>query len=364
MKIKAGRIFAVSKLPVRAAVLPLLALVLVTGCATTTPWDIQNPYDSVNWSEHGQYKANFHTHTTRSDGRLHPQTVVDEYHALGYSVLAITDHNEVTYPWTSFSDMKMSERSRQRMEEEPDTMPKTTEYEDRDPEALGMVAIQGNELSSHHHMNSFFSDHNGTTTEEESLEATAAKNGITVLNHPGRYDKPVDWYIDLYRRYDHLIGLEVYNSGDRYPKDRELWDAILTQTMPDRPVWGYSNDDMHGIASLGRNWSILILPELSPEWVRQGMEQGLSYFTYAPRGHREETPPIINAIRVNPKKGTIEIEASGYESIEWICGGKTVHEGRKVKLNKVRDAGPYVRAVLHGPGRTVSCTQPFGLRKP
>ena len=40
MNVNAGRIFAVSKLPVRAAVLPLLILVLVAGCATTTPWDI------------------------------------------------------------------------------------------------------------------------------------------------------------------------------------------------------------------------------------------------------------------------------------------------------------------------------------
>lgn len=363
MKVNAGWISAVLRPPARFVVLSLSVLVLVAGCATA-PWDIQNPYASVDWAAHGQYKANLHTHTTRSDGRMHPQAVVDEYHKLGYSVLAITDHNEVTYPWTEFSAMSMSERSRQRMAEEPDTMPKTAGYEDRDPAALGMIAVQGNELSSHHHMNTFFNDHNGTTTEEESLEATAAKDGINVLNHPGRYDKPVEWYVGLYRKYDHLIGLEVYNSGDRYPKDRELWDAILEQTMPGRPVWGYSNDDMHSMPALGRNWSVLLLPELSSEWVRRGMEQGLSYFTYAPRGHRGAAPPVIKAIRVDQKKGVIVIEATGYGSIEWICGGKMVHKGSKVNLNKLKDSGAYVRAVLYGADRTVTCTQPFGIRKP
>ena len=77
----------------------LLLLVLITGCQK---WDIDNPYEQVDWSNYKQYKANFHTHTTRSDGQLNPHTVVERYHALGYQVLAITDHNEVTIPGMNF----------------------------------------------------------------------------------------------------------------------------------------------------------------------------------------------------------------------------------------------------------------------
>lgn len=29
-----------------------------------------------------------------------------------------------------------------------------------------------------------------------------------------------------------------------------LWDQILTRTMPERPVWGYSCDDMHNADQL------------------------------------------------------------------------------------------------------------------
>ena len=40
-----------------------------------------------------QYKANLHSHSTMSDGRLTPQQLKDAYKARGYSILAITDHD-------------------------------------------------------------------------------------------------------------------------------------------------------------------------------------------------------------------------------------------------------------------------------
>lgn len=342
------------------AVAPILLAALVAGCGGG--FDIQNPYASVDWESHGQYKANLHTHTTHSDGRMHPHMVVDHYHSLGYKVLAITDHNAITYPWTGFSNLQISDRSRKRMEEEPESMPTDVNYEDRDPEALAMIAVQGNELSLHHHIGSFFNDHLVSVSEDDALQETAAKNGIAMLYHPGRYEKTVEWYVDLYQRFDHLFGLEVYNAGNRYPKDRELWDAILEVTMPDRPVWGYSNDDMHAISRLGFNWNMLLMPELTSEGVRRAMEQGLSYFVYAPGGHDGPAPPVIESIRVDAKKGAIEINASGCESVAWISGGDVVHTGNTLDLRSLPKTAKYVRAELYGAGDTVVGTQPFGIR--
>lgn len=39
------------------------------------------------------YKANFHTHSTVSDGKLTPEQLRDAYKERGYSILAITDHS-------------------------------------------------------------------------------------------------------------------------------------------------------------------------------------------------------------------------------------------------------------------------------
>jgi predicted metal-dependent phosphoesterase TrpH len=39
------------------------------------------------------YKANLHTHSTVSDGKLEPEAVRDLYRNAGYSILALTDHS-------------------------------------------------------------------------------------------------------------------------------------------------------------------------------------------------------------------------------------------------------------------------------
>jgi hypothetical protein len=344
-------------------------ILFLSSCNPT--YVIDNPYKNVDWKNHKQYKANFHTHTTCSDGRLNPHTVVDRYAELGYTILAITDHNLVTYPWTAFEGLGESKKSAQRFANEPETMPQEFDFGNRDPSSLGIIAIQANELSRHHHMGSLFNGHNGPAYEEEisyeiterqSLKAVADSNGIAMLYHPGRYNQTVDWYVSLYNDFPHLIGQELYNQGDRYPTDRQLWDSILTITMPDRPVWGYSNDDMHAADHIGRNWNMLLLSELTPDQVRKGMEQGLSYYVYAPQGHSGSEPPQIQSIEVNQQKGIIKIHAERFDTIQWIANGAVVGEGVEFKIADLQEPGNYIRAVIHGKDGSLAGTQPFGIR--
>ncbi len=49
------------------------------------------------------YKANLHTHTTLSDGRLTPEEVKELYQKYGYSIVAYTDH-EVFMPHNELTD--------------------------------------------------------------------------------------------------------------------------------------------------------------------------------------------------------------------------------------------------------------------
>ena len=161
---------------------------LLLGCAPQPQQKgiiISDPYATVDWESTGRYKANLHTHTTVSDGRLNPHEVVDRYHAQGHTILAITDHNRVTYPWTGFSQLEPSGLSRNTFAtgdlESPDLV-----YQGRNPAELGMLAVQGNELSAHHHMGSFFTNHNGTSTEVASLRAIGEKGGMAMFYHPGQ----------------------------------------------------------------------------------------------------------------------------------------------------------------------------------
>lgn len=331
-----------------------IAVFLLTSCRGPQPqFLIQDPYASVDWDRHGRYKANFHTHTTMSDGAAPPEEVIDGYRELGYAILAITDH-----------DTLGPGRDREHPERSSSTWP--WQKYGRNPEALGMFAVQGNEISRVHHMGSYFNDYGDAEvkSEQEAIEEIGRRGGLAMLFHPGRYKRPVEWYVDMYRRYDHLVGLEVYNQGDRYPEDRKTWDAILTEIMPTRAVWGFSNDDMHSPETqLGRNWSIMLLPELSADWVRRAMKEGLFYFVYAPEGHDGPTPPVIRSVTVDARAGTIEVQASGHDSVEWISEGKTVHQGERLSLADLPEIGIYFRAAIHGPGGTVAGTQPFRVRR-
>lgn len=354
------------------ATLLLPAAALLVACSSVQ--QIHNPYETVNWSGYGQYKANLHTHTMVSDGWMNPQTVVGKYRDADYQILAISDHNSVTWPWTGFSGFRMNAKSEGRLlnrelkpQEEDWIRPEDLLFKDVNPEDAGMAAIQANELSDHHHMNSFFNDHNGTKTEDESLNAIAAKHGLAVLNHPGRYHDTnpkrysLDWYLALYQRYPHLLGMEVYNCGKRFPHDDMLWDSILTVMAPVRPVWGFSNDDMHSMRDFGRNWNVFLLPELNEKAVRQAMENGTFYFVYSPDGHSGSKPPVIESIKVNQRKGQIAINATGSDSIVWIAEGKKLMRGKRLVLKKLQGKVRYLRAEVYGVDDIIVCTQPFFL---
>ncbi|WP_236973608.1 PHP domain-containing protein [Membranihabitans maritimus] len=341
---------------------------ILSGCSSG--WNIHNPYEQVDWEDHRQYKANFHTHTTRSDGKFSPQAVVDKYHKLGYKILTITDHNEVTFPWTDFAAMEPSDRAKERLENGV-LEQKSLTYENRDPEALGMVAIQGNEVSTPHHVNSFFTDYEKRTDQEQiALESIESRGGVVVINHPGRYtgENPkkynTNWYADILTRFDNIAGIEIYNQVDRYPTDRQLWDSVLVELMPGRPVWGFSNDDFHGdLNKLGVGWNVFILPELTEESVRTGMEEGRFFYVHAAEGHNGAKPPQIESVNVNRKKGIIEIKSIGQDSIRWISGDQVIQRGNSIQLTKNTEIFDYVRAEIFGPG-TITGTQPFGIHNP
>ena len=327
-------------------------------CKAQDKYVIANPYENVIWGVFAQHKGNLHTHTTISDGSLDPHQIVDQYHALGYTILSITDHsymnrnpNHITFPWEHFSKLVTVSK-------------KAGPYKDRDAKSLGMIPIKGSELSPGHDTGSYFNNFPGSPKVAGVLDGITKQGGLAVFCHPGAYSKKYtdDWYVDFYSRYPVLVGMEVYNKGDLYPGDRQLWDRVLTRLMPNRPVWGFSGDDTHGPKNIGRNWNVFLLPELTEPEVRKSMEKGSFYFVYSPDG-REGKPARINRITVDKQKGSILIDASDCSKIEWISGGKVVHTGEQVSLRDIGHNGQgYVRARLYGiDGKSFTKTQPFGL---
>jgi len=357
------------KVFIRTVLIVTLVFTIFEGCLCQPARQIENPYSNVDWVKYGQYKANLHTHTMVTDGWMNPQTVVEKYRERNYRILAITDHRAVTYPWQEFSKFKIGGKTDQRIkhvilkpqEDEP-IAPGDVEFKNVNPSDAGMVDIPGGELwFKKHELNCFFSDYEGADSDR-FLDTLAAKGGIAVFNHPGRYKLPASWYVNLYKRYNQLVGLEVFNCGNRYPNDRQLWDSILTVMAPIRPIWGFSNDDMHSMRDLGKDWNVFLLPEANKKNVRNAMENGISYFIHAPLGHKGVLAPAINSININKKRGIIKIKATGYRSIEWISNGKKIKKGSHFNIKRLPANGKYVRAELYGAGNSIVCTQPFFIK--
>ena len=337
-----------------------------------------NPYAHVDWATINQYKSNMHTHTTQSNDAIDEfstANVVDKYHAAGYKILALTDHDYNPYPWQLFPQYMSGVPA-------------------RDPEALGMLAVPGNEFSKdntnswsertggqYNHHNDFFTGRQGQefASLQESYAYTYALGGMQIINHPGQYwsidntysetqkDGP-GWHATNFKTFPSLVGLEVYNQGNRRPNDRILWDQILERTMPERPVFGYSGDDTHNDEQLFRNYNMMLMEELTTEELKDAMRKGESYFCYEPKGSGEGKAPRITNIVVDETKKTITIETNG--TVSWIYGTDMTSSSASSTRSSVVGIGKsfcyegyqgaYVRAfITNAYGET--CTQPFGF---
>ncbi len=317
-----------------------------------------NPYDGVDWdTEHR--KGNFHTHTTESDGAQDPSTVIEGYHAHDYDVLALTDHNHLTWPWSEYG---------------------------QDPDQLDMTPVPGNELSRHNHNLSLFTRYpspvrdSSTGRLHTSIQEVGATGGLNVLAHPGRYWEPGDEqvpdgalakYMGLFHEYDSLVGMEVHNQTNRYPWDRRLWDALLETLMPERPVWGFANDDSHGAHHIGLNASWYPLPDLSRSSVRQAIEDGRFYFstvtTHPETWQDLGRAPRITGVEYDRSANVLALSASvdgepvAPEQVQWISNrGEVVATGRRIDLDETEGLSTYLRAEIRSTG-ALTYTQPFGL---
>lgn len=318
-----------------ALALAMIALFTLSACGgeETVEGDTYlelNPYESVDWEADSHVLANLHTHTQTSDGDYTPAEVVDMYHDHGYGALAITDHDDdvnnssydrVAYPWSEFDQVN-------------------SKWENRDPADLGMIAIAGSELSYNHHIVALFTDYRASSGDED--EETAMQNAfdseedaLAFMAHPGRYwevdetfesgDKySPEWYMDFFNTFDQdrLAGIEIFNRNMEYPDDRILWDTLLTESMPERPIWGFSNDDYHGFSPEDPGYSKtyhLVNDATSKDDFHASIVDGAFYAQYS-RTAMDEGPTVAS-ITVNESARTIEIEVDGdYERIRWLSG--------------------------------------------
>jgi len=407
---------------VRAS-LPLLSfsLALLAACGGGSPnrgreVEIGNPYETVNWQKVSHYRADFHLHTLQSDGCHLPDEVVRSFHDAGFSVLAITDHDSARPNLCR----PRSESTAQAIDAgafadqptpypdppPPNLAPRTTwpwpAFGAPSPGELGMVGIEGAELTCGYHLTSLFNDYGerpcGDARNDGRLREVAQRGGLAVLNHPDRIKEPLEWFVDLFREHpaESLVGTEI--AGDDPRLVVPLWDQLLGELMPSRPIWGFGTSDTHILTRARFGFTVLLLDELTSDNAKAAMRSGRFYSVVGPkilnlsktRGDThdgasayEGTYPTLRSIVVDRNAGRIAIDASGYDEIVWVSkpasttpvtqangaaswpAGQIVQRGPVFDFSRSDPTLPYVRAEIirntdAGPVRLF--TNPFGLK--
>ena len=388
-------------------VVGIAALCAGAGAGEPARTLVVNPYEGVDWATVRHHMAALHVHTLQSDGYHRLEEVVAAYHKAGFTILSITDHDNMEpnrhVEWNRVPKEQASPYPR---DPKPENYPANTTWPWTDfggpaPQDLGMVGIEGNELSYVHHINSHFNDFGApdrTMDEDALLEEITKRGGLAFLNHPGiKADwwkrQPVEWYAERFEKHgpEVLAGIEVTNGSVPTEKyDEGLWDQLLARFMPHRPVWGFGTDDMHALHNVRESDSVFPLEELSEAAVREAMLAGRFYFRKSSRANdfRRRRPPAelfprIKAIRVDAQAGSITIDAANYQAIQWISTpeslepaadyltsnapwplGRVVHEGETLLYRETPHIGSYVRIELlrkDGEDLFRTFTNPFGF---
>lgn len=353
--------------------------------ATETMTMILNPYKDVDWKTYKQHKAALHVHTLQSDGYHMVDEVVRTYRKAGFTILALTDHDKMEpnsqfargrIDWSTFDTAGTPFPKDPKPENYPfNTTWPWTDFGGPDPKDLGMVGIEGAEISYRHHMNSFFSSYGTGYTavdEDEMLTGMQEAGGLAFFNHPGSPapfsgggQKSLEWYEGRFMKYPptFLIGMDI--TGGAFTEG--IWDQLLDRFMPGRQILGFATDDMHRLPQdAGKSpHTIFVLKNLDSASVRKAMEGGQFFFSRPSRRGATGEFPTVESMEFDDDKGTITINASKYDTIKWISaprarqaaedptthsqiwqGGEVVHIGKTLNYRQTPNIRNYVRAEI------------------
>ena len=345
-----------------AAMLVSVLGMSAAAAAARDIYEITNPYANVDWKTYGSYKTQLHCHTTASDGFMTIKEAINDYYALDYDIVAITDHGTMNPGWDKVPQtipiMRAIKKERTGGAKNP-IIPLTAEeyagftggtaqsieytYEkDGSRVSTGITrthkngmldVMQGNELNMATpvcdcHLTGYWSDYGqgyaGVYGDYETPSAGVNKaGGVSMLSHVGEYVYPDkdsekyvgqkidEYYVNKFARIflDNVgssAGMGINSATDAHTRcDRILYDQILAKTIPNGVVpWGFTFSDSHNETSMNDAYTYMLMPELTNEALRSSMLNG-EFFAVS---------HYSNGVELN---GMPEMEGYKEENAEW-----------------------------------------------
>lgn len=401
--------------------------------AKKVDYKITNPYESVMaymGNDANHYKTNLHTHSTYSDANINLEAMVKGHYNRDFDILGMADHGVIGVPWNEtptllplyYYNYAMLNNQKHLTDEEYEAIlngsykTKTTFRQNERGMQCVTGGIEANYLvMQKNHINGYFMEDSrveGIMGNEGDFETMVKMideaGGISHINHPGDwlssadttpvYDeegnpvldvngepmtegkkiamdpKNVQFFANIYRKYDSCLGFEVYNAFDRPTRnDRVLWDEILKVVIPEgRNVWGFANNDAHRIDDIDTCFMDFVMPSYSMANVETAMTNGtffaVSRYEGGDRIGNDGAYPTVTCISIDEDNDIITIIGKNTDKINWIADGKVIETSTnsvngtvvsKIELrDKAEDISCYVRAELVGEGG-VTLTQAF-----
>lgn len=264
------------------------------------------------------YRANFHLHTTCSDGRKTPEEAMADYRAQGYDILAITDHRKVTL---------------------------------RDGSVYGLLMIPGIELDfllpgqAVHLLGlgvreEIASLWNRQGTPQEAVDAIHHCGGLAVLAHPA-------WSMNTTETMASLQGIaavEIWNSVSTLPVNAIRADSssmldALWANHPQTLCPVMANDDTHQYGSeFAKGWNMIQAESLSVDAVLDAVRAGRFYATQG---------PTIDQLEMSNQQLTVSCSSAEaiifYSNTPWVAGRSVIGHDLRTATYQIRPSDRYVR---------------------
>ena len=254
-------------------------------------------------SQDGQfYRANLHTHSVMSDGKLTPSELKKLYKSAGYSVLAITDHNRlIGYPELCDNDFLMLPGIEYDIGDRDCPQIQNRKFYHinfypEDPNNLSMVCYNPHDVFKAPDMTYPEQAYVGEPTYQRSYEkvdevvAEYRKHGfIAMLNHP-------TWSlqgIEDYRKLDlsQFFAMEIYNNASyqtegHYEINSHVYDKLLREG---NRIFCTATDDAHHFRSVMPRphcscggFVMIKAPELTHKAIINALQSGNFYASMGP----------------------------------------------------------------------------------
>ena len=399
-------------------------------------YEITDPYAEVDWDSWGIYKAQLHTQSNASDGYLPIHEVVERHYDLNYDILALTDHGTINKGWDQKPQLvpliRLVKYERTKLapiypltDEEYKAYTTGTAASQTRTHNNGMLDVpQGIELNMATpkcdcHLTGYYADYGqglaGVYGDYETpSKGVRCKGGISMLSHVGEYVYPEkdsadhvgqkidDYYANKFARIfldnkGSSVGMGINSATDAHTRcDRILYDQILQKTIPNDVVpWGFAFSDSHDVRSINDAYTMMVLPELTNENVRKGMENGwcfaVSHYSngvelngmeempgfdedkvYDTEAYLRDDTPLVTRVTVDDENDMISIEGTNFNAITWVSNCNVIKretdiDSGKATLDLRADDllnTPYLYVRFYITGDNGICySQPFVIRR-